>query len=72
MPLSAGEKIRIILKRRGKTIGWLADELKQTRPNLSNKLGRDNLGEVELKEIAAALNCTYETVFTMNDNGEKI
>lgn len=72
MPLSAGEKIVVILKRRGMTISELAEKTKQSRPNMSNKMSRDNFSEKELKEIASVLDCTYESVFKMNDTGEKI
>jgi len=72
MPLSAGEKIVVILKRRGMTISELAEKTKQSRPNMSNKMSRDNFSEKELKGIASVLDCTYESVFKMNDTGEKI
>jgi hypothetical protein len=35
-------------------------------------MNRDNFSEKELKEIAAALDCTFETAFKMNDTGEEI
>ena len=72
MPLSAGEKIKVILRRRGMTLADLAKTTGQSQPNLSNKMSRDNFSEKELKEIAAALNCTFGTVFKMNDTGEEI
>ena len=72
MALTAGEKIKIIMKRRGMTLGELADETKQSRQNLSNKMTRDNFSEKEIKEIAKALDCVYEPVFVMTDSGEKV
>ena len=72
MALSAGEKIKSLLKRKGMTLGDLAEKTNQSRQNLSNKMTRDNFSEKEIKEIADALNCVYEPVFVMNDNGEKI
>ena len=72
MALTAGEKIKILLKRRGMTLGDLADETNQSRQNLSNKMTRDNFSEKEIKEIAEALNCEYEASFVMKDSGEKI
>ena len=72
MALSAGEKIKILLKRKGMTLGDLAEKTNQSRQNLSNKMTRDNFSEKEIKEIADVLNCVYEPVFVMNDNGEKI
>jgi transcriptional regulator with XRE-family HTH domain len=71
MPFTAGEKIKVILGRRGMTLADLAEKTGQW-PNMSNKMSRDNFSEKELKEIAAALDCTFETVFKMNDTGEEI
>ncbi len=72
MALSAGEKIKIIMKRRGMTLGDLAGETNQSRQNLSNKMTRDNFSEKEIKEIAEVLNCEYEASFVMKDSGERI
>ena len=72
MNLSMGEKIRIILKRRGMTVAQLADLTDQTRQNLSNKLTRDNFQEKDLEVIAKALNCDYEAYFVMKDTGDRV
>ena len=72
MPLSMGEKIKVILKRRNMTLGDLAEKSGQSRQNLSNKISRDNFTEKDLQTIATALNCTYTASFTMNDTGEVI
>ena len=72
MVLTMGEKIKIVLKRRGLTIAQLADLTGQTRQNLSNKLGRDNFTEKEIIEMAKALNCEYDAYLTMKDTGDKI
>lgn len=72
MALTAGEKIKILMKRRGMTLGDLADKTNQSRQNLSNKMTRDNFAEKEIKEIADALDCDYEPLFVMRDNGEKV
>jgi len=72
MDLSAGEKIKIIMKRRGMTLGDLADKTGQSRQNLSNKMTRDNFAEKEIKEIAEVLGCDYEASFVMRDSGERL
>ena len=72
MNLSMGEKIRVILKRRGMTVAQLADKTGQTRQNLSNKLARDNFQEQDIKAIAAALDCDYDAYLVMKDTGEKV
>lgn len=72
MPLSMGEKIKVVLGRRGMSLGELAERTGQSRQNLSNKMSRDNFTEKELEKIAAALNCTYYAGLTMNDTGESV
>ena len=72
MPLTMGEKIKIILKRRNMTLAQLAEKTGQSRQNMSNKMSRDNFTEKDLKEIAAALDCTFTAGFIMNDTGEEI
>lgn len=72
MGLTMGEKIKIVLKRRGMTMGDLAEKTGQTRQNLSNKMSRDNFPEKELKEIADALDCDFEAYLVMRDSGDRI
>jgi len=70
MPLTMGEKIRIVLRRKKITISDLADMVGTSRQNLTNKLNRDNFSEQELIEIAKALECRFEVFYIFND--EKI
>ena len=72
MSLSVSEKIKVVLKRRGMTMGQLAEQTNQTRQNLSNKMTRDNFPERELREIAAALGCDLEITLVLRDSGEKV
>ena len=72
MPLSMGEKIKVVIKRRNMTLGELAEKTSQSRQNLSNKMARDNFSEKELLLIASVLDCTYHAGLTMNDTGEEI
>ena len=72
MPLSFGEKVKIVLKRRKITIADLATMLDTSRQNLTNKLSRDNFSEKEMIEIAQKLNCSYQGQLIMNDTGEEI
>lgn len=72
MNLSTGEKIKIILSRQGKTIKELAEATGQSRQNLSNKMSRDNFTEKEIRVIAEALGCKYESSFTILETGETI
>lgn len=70
--MTISEKIRLLVRRREMTITALAGKIGMTRQNLNNKLKKDNFTVKELQEIAVTLNCSFDTVFTMNDTGEKV
>lgn len=72
MPLTMGEKVKIITDRRGITITELAKQLGTSRQNLTNKFSRNNFSEKELLEIAKVLNCEFMGQFKMKDTGEII
>lgn len=65
-------KIKMILLEKGMTIKQLTDKLGYKGSNLYNKLDRDNSGEKELHEIANALDCDYDGIFTFRDTGKKV
>lgn len=67
------EKIRILLVKRGNiSEAELARRMGISPQNLHNKMKRDNFNETDLQEIAAALNCSVDVRFTMNDTGESL
>ena len=70
MPMS--ERIRIVLIKRKMTVTALAERIGISPQNLTNKLKRDNFTESELREIASAMDCTFEAAFALNDTGEKV
>jgi len=70
--MSMALKIRTILLERDMTIKELSDKLGYKGTNLYNKLDRDNLNEKELRDIAEALNCDYDGIFTFRDTGKQI
>lgn len=72
MSLSIGEKIRIIMRRKGVNMAELAEATGQTRQNLSNKMARDNFTEQEAIKMALALDQTVEIIFTDSQTGERI
>lgn len=72
MPLTIGEKIKIILNRRNMTLAELAEKTNQSRQNMSNKMSRDNFSEKDIIDIAKVLDCTFTSEFVFNDTGEKI
>lgn len=67
MTLTVAEKIRLIMKRKGMTMGELAEVTGQTRQNLSNKMTRGNFTEKDIQELSTALGCTAEVVFCLPD-----
>lgn len=69
--LSATEKIKVILNRKGMTVKDLAELMETSRQNLHSKLSKDNLSENDLKKICSLLDVEYEITFTLKD-GEKI
>jgi DNA-binding Xre family transcriptional regulator len=73
MPLSFAEKIKVIMGRRGMSFVDLAAKMETTRQNVSNKMGKGNFSEGEMKKIANLLDCDYEgPSLTMRDTGEEI
>ncbi len=72
MPISMGEKIKIVLKRRNMTTTELAEKIGTSRQNLTNKFKRNNFSEKEIAEIAAVLDCTFEGNLILKDTGEVI
>lgn len=70
MSITVAEKIRLIMKRQGKTMGDLAEASGQTRQNLSNKMTRGNFTEKDILTLAEALGCQVEIRFTLPDGNE--
>lgn len=71
MQLKTNEKIKLLCDRRSITLSQLAKELGISAQNLSNKLSRNNFSENDLKEIAKALDCEFESFFVLK-SGEKL
>ena len=65
LDLTFGEQVKIILKRRGMTIKELAEIIgertgkKMSRQNLTQRLGRDNFQEQDMRMIAEILECPF-------------
>lgn len=66
MYLSFGEQVKIVLKRKGMTIKELAEIMeartgkKMSRQNLTQRLGRDNFQEKDMRLIADILECSLQ------------
>lgn len=66
LDLTFGEQVKIILSRRGMTIKELAETIeertgkKMSRQNLTQRLGRDNFQEQDMRMIAEILDCPFQ------------
>ena len=65
-------KIRMLLAYRNMGIGDLAKKLHVSDSNLSQKLGRANFRESELREIAEICGAEFEGSFVLKENGKNI
>ena len=65
MNLTFGEQVKIILSRKGMTIKELAELVEQhtgkpmSRQNMTQRLGRDNFQEQDMRMIAESLGCRF-------------
>src|SRR5699024_9448976 len=63
--LTFGEQVKIILGRKGMTLKQLAELIeektgkKMSRQNLTQRLGRDNFQEQDMRMIASILECPF-------------
>lgn len=63
--LTFGEQVKIVLNRKGMTIKELAEQIetqtgkKMSRQNLTQRLGRDNFQEQDMRLIADILGCPF-------------
>lgn len=71
--LTFGEQVKIVLSRKGMTIKELAEMIeertgkKMSRQNLTQRLGRDNFQEQDMRMIASILECPF-TLSILNEN----
>ena len=75
--LTFGEQVKIVLSRKDMTIKELAEEIeartgkKMSRQNLTQRLGRDNFQEQDLRMIADILGCPFHLSILGNADSEK-
>lgn len=67
MSMSAAEKIRTLMTRKGISMGDMAEKTGQSRQNLSNKMKRGNFSEKEIIAMAEVLSCTVNIQFIGKD-----
>lgn len=74
--LTFGEQVKIILSRKGMTIKELAEQIQEetgkamSRQNLTQRLGRDNFQEQDMRMIAKILGCPFRLSIFPTDNEE--
>ena len=78
LDLTFGEQVKIILSRKGMTIKELAETIekrtgkKMSRQNLTQRLGRDNFQEQDMRMIAEILGCPFQlSILCDNISSEK-
>ena len=77
LDLTFGEQVKIILSRKGMTIKELAETIeertgkKMSRQNLTQRLGRDNFQEQDMRMIADILGCPFQLSILGNADSEK-
>lgn len=75
--LTFGEQVKIVLSRKDMTIKELAEEIeartgkKMSRQNLTQRLGRDNFQEQDMRMIADILGCPFQLSILGNTDSEK-
>lgn len=75
--LTFGEQVKIVLSRKDMTIKELAEEIeartgkKMSRQNLTQRLGRDNFQEQDMRMIADILGCSFQLSILGNADSEK-
>lgn len=65
------EQIKVLCVRSHISVAELARRIGESPQNFNGKLKRQTLSVPMLEQIAAALNCTFERVFIL-ENGERI
>ena len=75
--LTFGEQVKIVLSRKDMTIKELAEEIeartgkKMSRQNLTQRLGRDNFQEQDMRMIGDILGCPFQLSILGNADSEK-
>jgi len=78
MNLTFGEQVKIILSRKGMTIKRLAEEVEKhtgkpmSRQNMTQRLGRDNFQEQDMRLIAEILGCKFTLSIMESDEEEAV
>lgn len=77
LDLTFGEQVKIVLSRKNMTIKELAEEIekrtgkKMSRQNLTQRLGRDNFQEQDMRMIAGILGCPFRLDILEEETGSE-
>ena len=71
MRLSFGEKMRVMMKRRGVSVQEVADRLGVSRQNVNQRLNADKFTLEDMEKYAAAIGCGIEIEITERVHDEK-
>ena len=79
LDLTFGEQVKLVLSRKGMTIKELAEIIekrtgkKMSRQNLTQRLGRDNFQEQDMRMIAEILECPFRlSILSENETAEEL
>lgn len=76
--LTFGEQVKIILSRKGMTIKELAEKVQErtgknmSRQNMTQRLGRDNFQEQDMRLIAEILGCSFRLSIMEQDEAPAV
>ena len=76
LELTFGEQVKVVLSRKGMTIKELAEiieektGMKMSRQNLTQRLGRDNFQEQDMRMIASILDCPFQLSILGGESAE--
>ena len=76
LELTFGEQVKIVLNRKDMTIKQLAEMIeertgkKMSRQNLTQRLGRDNFQEQDMRMIASILDCPFQLSILGGESAE--
>lgn len=66
------EDIKVLIAKRGINTSEVARRLGDSPQNLSQKMKRNAIKDVDLKEIAKSMNCEVEVVYRDKTTGEEV
>lgn len=69
MRLSFGEKMRVMMKRRGVSVQEVADRLGVSRQNVNQRLNADKFTLDDMEKYVAAIGCGIEIEITEPPEG---